>query len=126
VNFLFKKMEFIEELVRINGGFRHEEDRGMFKAIKAGNYYLSIQASEGHYCNPRETYSIYAYNQMELAILNSHKDFFNVHMSSIIKAFTRYNDLVERRDGGVGRVCVFGYVQLDLINDLYKYLENIK
>jgi hypothetical protein len=40
-----------------------------FKPIKAGNYNVSIQASENHYCSPRKTLEdIFEYYSFEVAI----------------------------------------------------------
>lgn len=113
---------FQDELTLANEGYYQ-----MFKSIDAGNYKLSIQGSHGAYCSPRESLKPHCYNSMEMAIFRDDK-WLNVSKSSILKAFPRYIELKERADGwfpnkgGCGGNVVFGYVPVDLINDLYNYL----
>jgi hypothetical protein len=93
------------------------------KAIKAGNYQMSIQASEWHYCSPRATIDYEDYHKMELAIFNkSKRGWFNVSKSNVIKEFPRYKELIERADGLGSSATVFGYLDVEIINDLYVYL----
>ena len=96
-----------------------------FKCVKAGNYELSVQGSIGHYCSPRKTYHARYYSSMELAIFKAGKWLHNAK-SSIMRSFPRYNELVERSDSKFTSCQVFGYVDVDLLNDLYLYLKNIK
>lgn len=120
------KTKLIEAIINANPEIDRREYRCL-EAIKAGNYYLSVQGSNGHYCSPREALNPDQYFSMELAIFNKNKDWFNISLSSIIRKFPRYKELMERADGKwSGHTIVFGYVPVDLINDLYIYLfENI-
>ncbi len=117
-------MELFNKLIQVNGG-NSRPNSNELKAVKAGNYYLSIQGSDGHYCSPRELLPVGAYFDMELAILNSKKAFLRVSMSSVIRSFPRYDELIERRDGPSSKSDVFGYVNVGLLNDLYLYLNTL-
>jgi hypothetical protein len=116
-------MELINELAKQSAAENSSEFR-MFTAVKAGRYSLSVQGSEGHYCSPRKTLPPSLYSDMELAIF-SKGDWFRISRNKKIKAFPRYNELIERADGSVAqKVCVFGYVSVNLLNDLYLYLKS--
>lgn len=101
-----------------SSGFR------VFKAIKAGKYSLSIQGSDGHYCTPRQIMPPEGYISMEVAIFNKRKEWFHTSRSRTIRQFPRYAELRERADGS-SKITVFGYVPVDLIEDLYLYLKNV-
>lgn len=116
-------MEIIDKLQKQNDANSDYEYR-MFNPIKAGNYKLSIQGSTTHYCTPRQTCTPNMYSTMELAIFNRN-GWFKITKSKIIKSFTRYNELKERADSLDSNYCVFGYVPIDLINDLYNYLNDL-
>ena len=77
---------------------------------------LSIQASSGHYCRPRETISVIKYTHMELAILKN-DDFVPVsdviNDKALIKEFKGYS---------VGNV--YAYVPVKLLEKLYRKLTN--
>jgi len=105
---------FVDELRwHMSGSYR------FFDSVNAGNYVLSIQASEGHYCSPRKNLPAHAYFSFELAIW--HKDsqhFLNAAQSSVMRSFPRWEEL----KGNSGSR-VFGWVPEDLINDLINYLN---
>jgi len=105
-----------QESANINDDFR------ILKALKSGKYKMSIQGSTGHYCSPRVTLPIEDYDSMELALFNKN-GWFHITRSSVLRAFPRYNELLERADGINSPAPVFGYVSVDLINDLYVYLN---
>lgn len=42
-----------------------------FEAVQCGEFKISIQASEFHYCTPRRTVEPYMYSNMEIAIFDS-------------------------------------------------------
>lgn len=90
----------------------------VMKSIVVGGYRLSVQGSEGHYCSPRQTLPIDDYWEMEVAIINGKNAMVNARKSSFLRKFARYLELVDRMDG-----CRYGYVPVDLINDLYLYLK---
>ena len=103
-------------------------DYRQYKALKCGRYLVSIQGSRGHYCTPRETIGANEYFSMEIAIFprytrNKHV-FLNVNRSKKLKAFPRISELMERADGP--QPTVFGYVPVDLIQDLINYMEEKK
>ncbi len=109
---------FISELKKraasTSGDFR------VLGSLKAGRYTLSIQGSGGHYCTPREIVALEEYSSMEIAIFNK-KGWFHTSRSRTIRQFPRYAELRERADGS-SKITVFGYVPVDLIEDLYLYL----
>lgn len=116
-------MKIVKELKKQEGANDLANDYRMLKAIKAGNYTMSVQGSTGHYCFPRETKPIENYSAMELAIFNKKKGWLHVTKSSVLKKFPRYNELLERADDVNSSCPVFGYVSIGLLNDLYVYLK---
>jgi hypothetical protein len=114
-------MKLIEELSKQDSNNSSEYYRWL-KAIKAGNYKLSVQGSSGHYCKPRQTVSVDTYSEMELAIINKKGDMVSANRSSLLRKFNRYAELVDRADGLNSSATVYGYVPVDLLNDLYMFL----
>lgn len=114
-------MELIKELQKQETANSNDEYR-MLKSVKAGNYKMSIQGSTGHYCTPRTTLPVEDYDRMELALFNR-KGWLHITRSSVLKEFPRYDELLERADGVNSAAPVFGYVPVDLLNDLYVYLN---
>ena len=112
-------MEFIKELKE--KGERYQEHRS-FGAIKAGNYEISIQASMYHYCHPRKTLDKTEYTSMEIAIFNEKGWINSPRKSSVLRGFKRYNELLERAESINSGTVVYGWVPVDLINDLYLHL----
>ena len=89
-------------------------------AIKVGGFALSIQASSGHYCFPREDMNSYMdYTSFELMLMKEDFRDFNFKKSSKFKKFPRYDELLERYDGSA----IFGWVAVDLLEDLIDFLE---
>lgn len=96
----------------INEAFRMFEGIELKEGIR-----ISIQASYGHYCSPRETlYNLNEYSSMEFALMDNKGNFLTV--TDILPAFKRLDEIEEYFD------TVYGYVPVDLINDIY--LELIK
>jgi hypothetical protein len=60
---------------------------------------------------------------MELAIFRRGR-WLRLNRSKVLREFPRWNELSERADGFGSRCPVFGYVPVDLIDDLYLYLRN--
>lgn len=116
-------MEFITELEKQEENNSNDNCRG-FKALEAGNYTLSIQGSDGHYCSPRILSPAANYAAMEIAIFGKQGQWLKITKSSVLRLFPRYDELVKRADGLNSSTTVFGYVSVDLINDLYLYLKN--
>ena len=115
-------MELIKELQKQEKAFSTEDYR-MLKTIKAGKYFLSIQGSSIHYCTPRQSLPVDIYSSMELAILNKKGSMVSINRSKLIRNFSRYNELVDRSDGLNSKATVYGYVSVDLLNDLYCFLN---
>jgi len=115
-----KMLEFIKELKK-QDEYYDVKDYRMMKAINAGNYKMSIQGSNSHYCTPRETLHPLLYFTMEIALLNK-KGWLHITRSKVIKNFPRYRELLSYADGVNSEYPVFGYVPVGLINDLYLYL----
>lgn len=96
-----------------------------FNAINVGDYLLSIQGSEGHYCSPRITQKVCSYDEMELAIIDKYGSMIYIRNCEKFLRFDRYDELLECSDGNDDNGCmVYGYVPVDLINDLYLFLMN--
>ena len=114
-------MELIKELQKQENAKSNSKYRKL-DAVKAGKYKMSVQGSNGYYCSPRTTLPIEDYSHMELALFNK-EGWLHITRSSVFKAFTRYNELIERADGVNSSATVFGYVPVDLLNDLYVYLN---
>jgi len=95
-----------------------------FKSIQAGDYTLSIQASEGHYCTPRVTVCPGDYSTMEMAIWRTKgsKTFLDFPKSSTMRGFSHYRELMRFSDGS--HPTVFGYVPVWIIQKLINYLKS--
>ena len=115
-------MEIITELKK-QSKVTSGDDFRIINAIRAGNYKMSVQGSGGHYCSPREVVRIEYYDRMELALF-SRTGWLQIKRSKVLKGFPRYNELIERADDLRSCAPVFGYVPMDLLNDLYLYLKN--
>lgn len=98
----------------------------IFESVPCGRYRLSVQGSSGHYCTPREVLPPQYYVSMEVAIFNKNREWLRVPRSSTLRAFPRYAELRSHADGIGNPYCVFGYVPIDLINDLYLYLRKFE
>lgn len=116
-------MEIIKELKKQESA-KSNKDYRMLKSVNAGDYRLSVQGSEASYCMPRRTLNLDDYSSMEIAIFNIKGAFININRSSVIKKFKRYDELLERADAINSKYPVYGYVPIDLINDLYLFLLN--
>ena len=114
-------MELIRELKKQKNANSISEFRKL-DAVKAGKYKMSVQGSEGHYCSPRKTLNPMDYSEMELALFNK-KGWLHITKSNVMKSFPRYRELLERSDGVNSNYPVFGYVPVDLLNDLYLFLN---
>jgi len=120
-----KTLEFIEELKKQNKR-GPDFDYYIMEMIKVGNYWMSIQGSDIHYCSPKKIVLPELYNTMELALFNKKNDWLHITRSKIIKKFPRYKELFDCADAVNSDCPVFAYVPVDLINDLYLYLIKIK
>jgi hypothetical protein len=92
----------------------------MNKHIKAGEYDMSIQFSEYHYCSPRISEDDpNFYDSMEIAIFKDRK-WVQPRNDEYIQNFPRFQELIERVEDG--DVAVGGWVPVDVIQELYDYL----
>ena len=114
-------MEFIKELQKQKNSFNTEGSR-ILKGIKAGNYFLSIQGSDFHYCSPRLTLPVDVYTHMELAIFNKKGSMVSINRSKVFRNFSGYNELISMASCLNSTAPVYGYVSVDLLNDLYCFL----
>ena len=113
-------MKLISELEKQDKANSDYEYRNL-DSVKAGKYKMSVQASTGHYCSPRMTLPVGCYTHMELAIFNK-RGWLHITRISVLKAFPRYNELLGRADNVNSPAPVFGFVPVDLLDDLYMYL----
>lgn len=94
--------------------------RNHFKALPCGKYELSIQASAGHYCSPKQTYeTAEGYYNFEVAINKRGGRMIKPRNSKVIKAFPRYDEL----GFDYKNQMVAGWIPEDVIQDLYDYLR---
>ena len=117
-------MKLIKELQKQKKAFSTLDYR-MLKAVKAGNYFLSIQGSNIHYCTPRQSLPVDIYSTMELAIINKKGSMISINKSKIMRNFNRYNELIDRAYCVNSKAAVYGYVPVDLLNDLYCFLNEL-
>ena len=117
-------MEFLKELHKKNVIVRTDGFR-LLEAIEVGRYKLSVQASTGHYCTPRVTFDLKHYSSMELAIYNKSGSMVSINRSSTLRKFIRYKELASCAGKLNKPSVVYGYVPIDLINDLYLYLKGV-
>jgi hypothetical protein len=115
-------MKVIKELKKQANANSKKEYRKL-KAVKAGKYMLSIQGSRGHYCSPRQTLPVDLYSDMELAIINKKGSMVSINRSKLFRKFKRYDELLDRADSLNSSATVYGYVSVNLLNDLYCFLN---
>lgn len=96
-----------------------------FHPLKCGKYRLSIQASAGHYCYPKELLDSREYSSMELAIFNR-SGYFNPWRSRRIYSYPRFNEIWALRDGDFNGSVVYGRVPLELLEDFYLWMKQIR
>ena len=116
-------MELVIELNRQKKAFDLVSYRRL-TAVRAGNYEMSVQGSDGHYCSPRSSEFIDNYLSMELALFTD-EGWLNIYKSNVLKQFKRYNELISFIDDIDSECPVFGYVPVELLNDLYIYLKDL-
>lgn len=90
----------------------------VMKWIEVGNYQLSIQASETHYCDPRKTLlNLKDYKLMEVGIFKN-KEWDDLEKDSFFDKWKDRKEFLENYDGMVA-----GYVPINIIQSLYEYIE---
>lgn len=113
------KMKLTDESIRFakenNECFKRlEYFPWMHKGIQFDTFYLSIQASYGHYCIPRMNLkTLKEYFGMEIAFVNNSGGWTSIN--EILS-----NDLYERLNNYFGD-CVYSYVPVKLIHEIYEY-----
>jgi hypothetical protein len=117
-------MSIIEELKIQNIAIDDSKFRALCR-VKAGNYFMSLQGSCGHYSHPKETTDLDSYTAFELALFDSDGKWVNIRKDEFIGEFFRYNQLLKISDGWTGNSEVFAYAPVDLLNDLYLYLNSL-
>ena len=108
------KKNFIDQLKR------RTEDPKYFTTVIAGDFELSIQGSNTHYCEPKEVVDASQYKRLEMAIFKSSGEWVQVRKESILKDFPRIGELAACTQQG--ECPVSSYVPVDLIQDLYIFL----
>lgn len=125
-----RKMEFTKMLIEtpesekmkalhVYGNF---EDTGMriYKPVQLSRgASLSIQASYGHYCDPRKTLPKEKYSAMEMAI------FLNNEWSSV-EEVSKDVELIESFQEYFDGMGVYAYLPVELIEKLYQELKGDK
>ncbi|WP_075810116.1 hypothetical protein [Clostridium perfringens] len=105
--------DFRELLETGYGGYRGFR---VLQHLNVGEYKLSIQASDGHYCEPRKLLNnIYDYTHMEVAIIKG--DFVHIGFDNFFDNWEYKEKFLENFDG-----CVAGYIPIDIIQSLYEYM----
>lgn len=90
----------------------------MLKRITVGAYELSIQASEYHYCVPRETLvNLFDYEAMEVAIFKN-EEWVNVEQDSLFDEWEEREQFLKDYDGMVAR-----YIPIRMIQSLCDYID---
>lgn len=117
----FRDLMIVGSEMKMDGPFPMHSR--MYRHIPVGEFNLSIQASEHHYCNPRCTLPLNAYSSMEMAIFRD-KDWVNPKTDEQFKNFERLTELSERWEDG--EVAVGGYIPVDLIQALCDYIEGLE
>ncbi len=88
----------------------------MLKAIKFGDFSISIQASANTYCQPREVMAFFSdYESMEVATF--YKD-----QWCVLTNFTKYYDIFE--DISEMANTVAGYVPVEIIQEMVDELKS--
>lgn len=94
--------------------------------VDVGNYKLSIQASSGHYCIPRENGHIDTFSAYEVGLIKKDGNTIRLNSSSVFRGFPKYDELKSYADDGYGNggSWVLGYVPVELLDDFYNYLNS--
>lgn len=104
--------DFREELIEIRNDYIR-----IFSQINIGEYSLSIQASDMHYCTPRETFEdIYKYDSMEVAVFKN-DEWCDIEQDEEFDCWKYKTYFLESYDGMVA-----SRIDIDVIQSLYEYL----
>ena len=108
------KKNFIDQLKR------RTEDPRYFSTVIAGDFELSIQGSNIHYCEPKEIVDASQYKSLEMAIFKSSGEWVQAREESVLKDFPRIDELIGCTEEGESPIS--SYVPANLIQDLYAFL----
>jgi hypothetical protein len=105
--------KYNEKMKEIGYYFDEYNKYRALKHIKKDDVSLSIQASYGHYCVPRLTLSnLNDYSEMEFALM---RESGFIQVKDILPNLSVLDEIEERFDGSV-----YGFVPVELIEELYK------
>ena len=91
----------------------------IIERITIGNYELSIQASEIHYCTPRKVLeNVFDYEDMEVAIFEENGRWCNLEEDDFFNDWKDRDIFLEQYDGMVG-----GHIPIQIIQSLCDYIE---
>ncbi|WP_317312298.1 hypothetical protein [Clostridium thermobutyricum] len=98
-------------------------DIRMFEGIKIGDYILSIQASDFHYCEPRKTLNdLNLYKAWEIGIFNSNNEWVNISKFKYRRVFSGwlyYEYFINKYDGMVA-----GRIETVVVQSLLDFIDN--
>jgi HD superfamily phosphohydrolase len=119
------KMHFFDHLreSQESKGFRNKNKqlKGIvikhFEPLKYNVFTVSIQASAGNYCTPRESLEdVRQYKEMEFAVMHNNEF---IRVSDILPTFTKLNEIEKHYK------TVYAYVPVELIQELFEELNSV-
>jgi hypothetical protein len=97
-------------------------------SIQLGNYSLSIQYGEYLYCSPKQNLPPTKYTSVELAIFHGLENIEKSHEKGVkqeeFESFKHFKFLQSFRTDS-DNFAYFGYVPVELVDDLYLYLLDL-
>ena len=109
--------QFIEVMNQIRTTNQHEQFRLFPHLPTASGIWMSIQGSTFHYCEPRETLAdLNEYHAFEVALFGESKRMIHQRLAQ----FPRKDEL-----GEIEGDLVFPYLPKDLVEDLYRWLNDL-
>ena len=95
-------------------------DFRQLERLKVGKYFLSIQASEVHYCIPRKSLKdMFDYMAMEVGIFDEDSNWCDLEYDSFFDDWKDREIFLNQYDGMVG-----AYIPIWLLQSLYDYIES--
>lgn len=100
---------------------KYKQKRGLvikhFEPLNYNDFSISIQASAGNYCTPRESLEdVRQYKEMEFAVMHNNEF---IRVSDILPTFTRLNEIEKHYK------TVYAYVPVELIQELLEELNSV-
>lgn len=94
-------------------------------AIETPKYNISIQASNTHYCEPRENFTeLDSYEKVEVALFDKDYKWVQPRNEKDLFKFEDFDKLIEYWENG--DIPVGAYVPLKLINKFIKFLNQLE